>query len=254
MKTMNLEPRALGPKGIQDFWQDFSSDDFSMPRVTIGMGSPMKGKLGHFNFSTGESLLELNGVSLLGRTNGQILYGGLGTVPPRCASDDGLNPASRIEQKVTEVKDGGCNACYARSWGVDARKDAIQASLGLPLPDEKPICQSTISLLMADKAGMPFVLLTKTHNLRVVKQFLFTGLRMRSIAHNVHAFGMAFDMSLRAMPGLGNRHELLIGNWHKLDGKPLSARQSLYETLGRKTREIVTYQHNKQSDLDEMGF
>lgn len=228
---------------MTDFWQGFSTDDFSTPRVTIGMGSPKKGKLGHFNFSTGESFPELKGVTLLGRTNGYILFGGLGNVPARCASDDGINPSPRIQNPITHPDQGGCVTCFAKEWGSDARKIEIQTSLGLMHPGDKPICQQSISMILADQDAMPFILSVKTHNVRIVKQFLFTNLRMKSIAHKTPPFGIAFDLTLRPIAGNGNRYEVSVSNWLTLDEEAIKLRSNLYDMFGRSAQALVAAEH-----------
>lgn len=249
---------------MKNFWEDFDTEDFTMPRVTIGMGSPTKGKVGHFNSSTGESFSELSNVSLLGRTPGFVLYGGLGAVPARCASNDGINPHSGIENPVTAPEDGGCSACYANKWGPDARKDALRDQAHLTRGGDKPICNQTLSLLLAGSDGMPFVLLTKTHNVKVVREFLFTGLRMRAAAHRLEPYGMAFDLRLLALSGLGNRYQLVVENWQRVLGDRLQANRGLYEAFGPKAQMIVSHQHKALDDksrvntatgeVDEMGF
>jgi hypothetical protein len=235
---------------MTDFWQGFSTDDFSTPRVTIGMGSPKKGKLGHFNFSTGESFSELKGVTLLGRTNGYILFGGLGNVPARCASDDGLNPSPRFEKPITPPENGGCVTCFAKEWGSDTRKIEIQTSLGLMHPGDKPICQQSISMVLADQDAMPFILSVKTHNVKVVKQFLFTNLRMKSIAHKTPPYGISFDLSLRPIAGNGNRYEVAVSNWQKLNPEDVALRANLYEMFGRSAQALVAAEH---AELDQVN-
>lgn len=202
--------------------------DFEPPKVTIGQGSPKVGKVGHFNFSTGESLEKLSGVVFLGKVQGYVLYGGKGKAPARCASDDGITPAIRIAQPLSAK----CEGCFANKWGQDAQKDKVMLGLGLDPKEDKPICNNTRSITLANEDGFPIILVVKTHNVKIVDQFLVPNIFLKAKRFGVHPLGCAFDILLESVPGEGNRYKLKFDNWRALEADKVSERQFLYERFG----------------------
>jgi hypothetical protein len=216
---------------------------FEPPKVTIGMGSPQQGKVGHFNFTTGESLQILPGVVLLGIIKGWVLYGGKGKKPARCASDDGLVPAMRIANPISTT----CDACPANKWGEDELKDMIMQETGQDAKGEKPICNNTRSVTLADSNGFPLILTVKTHNSKIVDDFLSLGVLQNAKRLKVHPLACAFDITLEAIPGQGNRYKMKFENWRGLTNEELAERQVLFNIFGgKKAEKIVSEIHARQ--------
>lgn len=211
-----------------------------IPRVTIGMGAPAKLKVGYFNFSTGQTLKEIISVSLLGQNQGFVLYGGIGTVRPRCFSSTGINPSAVIKNPITPPHKGGCTACFANKWGQDYLKDILNESRGFQANGDKPLCDRTLDLLLASADGVPFVLRTKSHNVPIVKEF-FCHMQDALAAKQLPVYSMSFDLRLTPMDEMQRRYKLAFGGIRRIESaERLRENCKLYKIFGGHTREMVS--------------
>lgn len=209
-------------------------------KVTIGQGSPEKGKVGHFNFESGESTLKLEGVSFVASMPSNVLFHGQGSriKSAACASDDGFLPAPRILEPVSQ----SCHGCYAISWSQDGDENTqFKQELGekfghkgqASFDPKKPLCTAMINAYFLDSVGMPFSLQVHKHNLARIKDL--SGLVQIMAAKNkAPGFALAFDLYLEPIEGKGNRNKLMFSkssDWKVVSIEEAKSRVSLVKMI-----------------------
>lgn len=255
--------KDIVPTDMSDLASEYLSDvEIKFPHITIGQGSPKKGEVGKFNIVSGKdvkSVDRLESITYIRQVPGNFLGYGRAMVPrPEnlyCASDDGINPALRIEHPVNAIANGGCLNCPALRWSKDKNDQAafdsefkreLALKLGYPtFETHKPLCNRSMNMILFDKDRMPMRLQLMTHNLAVLQKIDMI-LKTLSISKRVPGFALTFDLWLTKMNGEGNRHLLNVSqssDWKIVDLEEATARQFDYKLYKANAQKMIAAQY-----------
>jgi hypothetical protein len=164
--------------------------DFTIPRVDLVQPTSKKydAKLiGSFVFNTGETVPMFKGCKLIVPTKTRVLYAGEGRA--RCKSDNFYAPSEHVKNPVSS----NCLTCPASDWGQNDVKDGIAREVKPRNYDaNKPLCNETYNLLMADESWNLFFIKFQKSQLGLVNKKLFT--RLRYNYGKDAPYTVAFDM------------------------------------------------------------
>ncbi len=234
-----------------------------LPKVVIGQGSTKKGKIGHFNYESGESFERLSKVTMISIHPSRVLFRGRNAKnkSAACASDNGKVPAARIQHPISK----GCLICPAGQWSSgdtyedeenSKMKAKIANDLGYPQFDSyKPLCTYMENVAFLDQNGMPFDLQLSKHNLKVLEKLKMLGQSM-TLKKRVPAIALQFDIWLTPMEGEGNRYLLNFSksdDWSVVDlsGDSLKDRAFLASVLKNEAPAIAAAKHAAQDEANQ---
>ncbi len=235
-----VDPRTLAA----GFWNSLTADDFSAPVVSIGQGTGTKGLPGNFIFNSGDQKPVLLNCKLLHAKKGRVLYSAKSA--SLCGSDDFYVPAARHKDKMSEQ----CMTCPLQQWGDNELKQQVKKNFGLSMVNnlEKPMCNETYNLLMADENCNPFFISFSKTQLKVVSEKLLSRLRM---GFGQYApFLVAFDMSLVKKTGPGmSYYTTVFDNFRPIvDGGEAARVTDLYQGWANKAADVLARQYEEMDD------
>lgn len=238
----------------------------SFPKVTVGQGSPSKGKkVGHFNFESGESLEKIEGVTFVFNHPSNVLFHGQNSKKKNaaCGSDDGINPSERFQNPVTAINQGGCRNCPAMRWSSGQSDEEVHDSefkrilsveLGYPsFQPHKPLCTYTENLVFFDKNGALFELQVTKHNLDPLKKLKML-VQAMVIKRRVPAIALTMDIWLTPVEGQGNRHLLQFSksdDWKTVDIETVKSRAFLASVIKREAPKMMALKHAEADAVHE---
>lgn len=232
-----VDPRTIA----SGFWDDLDTQDFAIPRVTLGQATSTKGEPGKFNFNTGLSVAAMLHCVLIVPRKTRVLYQGKGK--SRCASDNFYEPSRRISEPVTT----NCLTCPLAQWGDDPVKNEWAQKIGDSKYDgKKPLCTETYNLLMADNKWNLFNIGFQKVQLKTVSEKLFT--RLRYNFGGVPPFHVAFDMEATRVSGNDRVYYTVdFKNFRELDEEGKSRATSIYQGWKDRFGDALAKQHE---DMD----
>lgn len=224
------------------------------PRVTIGQGSPGKGKkLGHFNFESGECFERLSGVTFVFSHASNVLFRGQLSKKKdaACASDDAVRPAERIANPINN----SCLTCPARQWSsgnspeeefnTKFKKD-LSVQLGYSsFEAHKPLCTYNENLVFFDSDGSLFELQVAKHNTDALKKLKMV-VNAMMIKKRVPAVALKIDLWLTPIDGNGNRYLLNFSksdDWSVVDIEIVRDRTFLASVVKKEAPKIMAAKH-----------
>lgn len=179
---------------------DYGNLEFSSGLLECRIGhstsTDINFKPGQFNFvkSDWPAQEKLVGLSMISVNKGQVLFGPTLTSPSQCGSDDGLRPAQRYREPVSD----SCVGCYARAWRkdmADANDIESRAKLAVELQTKRPdhpLCLEKIDVAFVDERMIPFYMSFTKTGIKVVMDQLINKLRFSG----KRPFQVQFDVSL----------------------------------------------------------
>lgn len=254
-KDLTVKPESTLAQINNDFWGGMETKDFGIPHVRIGQPTTKdnKGKSGHFNYSNGKSVEMIESVKLIVPKKTRVLYQGEGRA--RCKSDNYYHPSGYVKDPISN----NCMTCPASQWGEnDPTKVALARELGVK-DVNKPLCNETFNLLMADQNWMPFFAQFQKTQLKLVSEQLFS--RIRYDYNHVPPYAVAFDMRLKKIQsGMNNYYVVQFDSFRVLD--EYGPGEKLYNSFSSRVQEILARDHetmdtqyDKAKDVTpEMGF
>lgn len=238
MSNLPADPRALSTM----FWKDMSQEDFSVPRVVLAQGMG-KHKLsqGKFVYNTGTILPSLEGCKLIVPTKTRVLYNFNNKA--RCSSDNFYQPSQRIANPVSE----SCLTCPVGTWGESDLKNKIAEEIKpKSYNPNKPLCNETYNLLMADKNWNLFFIGFQKTQLKAVSEKLFTRLR-HSFGGNA-PFHVSFDITSHPV---GEYYNVEFNNFKLLDEDERAKGAEAYQNWHDRAQGVLARQHKEMDDAKE---
>jgi hypothetical protein len=197
------------PRGLEDVDQE----DLVIPRFSIVQPMSEEGTPGHFRDNIGGAESEdLVGLVPLKWRKGRVYFDDDGL---RCASDDRITPADRIEEPVADR----CAGCPSGQWRSDGGKRV------------KPDCSETWSLLCAHE-GVPYFITFKSAAMKATKRLL-TQLKLQAQKHRRDLCGFQFDVRLVLEKfDVGKAYLPVFENLRLVDKDDYANYQMLYDAFG----------------------
>lgn len=242
MSNLPVDPRTLAA----EFWKDMGAEDFSTPRISLAQWtSKESSSAGKFVSNTGNVFDFLPSCKLIVPTKTRVLFSGDNR--SRCASDNFYSPASRIKDPVS----ANCLTCAVGQWGESPLKDQLaKETKPKNYNPNKPLCNETYQLLIADRDWNLFFIKFQKTQLKVVSEGLFT--RIRHSFNSVAPYEVQFDIN---PVEVGTYFNVSFDNFKIVDEAERGKGAELYLGWSKKASDVLAKQH-EEMDLahDEPPF